>query len=71
MAASGTRMRLTVEVLPLVAENAHGPYRDQALAIFKGRKFALPVLAEDTFEQVWAQIEQRYKTNYLDAHQAA
>ncbi|KAF2034551.1 hypothetical protein EK21DRAFT_56186 [Setomelanomma holmii] len=71
MAASGTRMRLTVEVLPLTEENAHGPYRDEAIAVFKGRKFALPVHSENTLEQVWTQIEQRYKTNYLDALQAA
>lgn len=71
MAVPSARMRLTVEVLPLVAENAHGPYRDQALAAFKGRKFALPVLSKDTFEKVWSQIEQRYKTNYLTQQQAA
>ncbi|CAO2649175.1 Nn.00g101240.m01.CDS01 [Neocucurbitaria sp. VM-36] len=71
MAAPGARMRLTVEVLPLEAENAHGPYRAQAIAAFKGRKFALPVQLEDTFERVWSLIEQRYKTNYLDAQQAA
>jgi hypothetical protein len=64
-------MRLTVEVLPLEEENAHGPYRDHALAVFKGRKFALPVRWSDTFEQVWNQIEQRYKKNYLDPQQAA
>lgn len=64
-------MRLTVEVLPLTADNAHGPYQAQAVAAFKGRKFALPVQLEDTFEQVWAQVEQRYKKNYLNAQQAA
>jgi hypothetical protein len=61
-------MRLTVEVLPLTDENAHGPYSPYAL---KGRRFALPVGKEDTFEAVWAQIEHRYKTSYLDAQQAA
>lgn len=71
MAAPGARMRLTVEVLPLTADNVHGPFRAQAMAAFKGRKFALPVQLEDTFEQVWAKIEQRYKHNYLDAQQAA
>ncbi|KAF1846030.1 uncharacterized protein K460DRAFT_338882 [Cucurbitaria berberidis CBS 394.84] len=71
MAVPVARMRLTVEVLPLEAANAHGPYRAQAIAAFKGRKFALPVQLEDTFERVWGQIEQRYKTNYLDAQQAA
>lgn len=71
MAVPSARMRLTVEVLPLVGENAHGPYRDQALAALKSRKFALPVLSEDTFEKVWSQIEQRYKTNYLTPQQAA
>lgn len=64
-------MRLTVEVLPLADENAHGPYREQAIAAFKGRKFALPVQSEDNLERVWTQIEQRYKTNYLSAQQAA
>jgi hypothetical protein len=64
-------MRLTVDVLPLDEENAHGPYRDHALAVFKGRKFALPVQWSDTFAQVWEQIERRYKKNYLDAQQAA
>jgi hypothetical protein len=64
-------MRLTVEVLPLAAENSHGPYRDVALAAFKGRKFALPVQLEDTFEEVWKQIEERYKRNYLNPTQAA
>ncbi|KAF2832577.1 hypothetical protein CC86DRAFT_91338 [Ophiobolus disseminans] len=71
MAPPSKRMRLTIEVLPLAAENAHGPYRAHAMAAFKGRKFALPVRAEDTFELVWGQIEQRYKKNYLDAQQAA
>jgi hypothetical protein len=71
MAAPTARMRLTVEVLPLTEENAHGPFSERAIAAFKGRKFALPVRLEDTFEQVWSQIEQRYKKNYLDAQQAA
>lgn len=71
MAVPSKRMRLTVEVLPLTAENAHGPYRDEAIAAFKARKFALPVQWEDTLERVWAQIEQRYKTNYLNTQQAA
>jgi hypothetical protein len=70
-APSVQMMRLTVEVLPLEEENAHGPYRDHALAVFKGRKFALPVRWDDTLGQVWSQIEQRYKTNYLDPQQAA
>jgi hypothetical protein len=71
MAAAPARMRLTVEVLPLAAENAHGPYRAHALAAFKSRKFALPVRLSDSFEHVWAQIEERYKRNYLDVQQAA
>jgi hypothetical protein len=71
MAIPDRRMRLTVEVLPLTEANAHGPYRSEAIAAFKGRKFALPVQLEDTFERVWSQIELRYKTNYLDALQAA
>jgi hypothetical protein len=69
--AAPVRMRLTVEVLPLTAENAHGQYRAHAIAAFKARKFAMPVQWEDTFEQVWDQIEQRYKTNYLNAQQRA
>ncbi|KAJ4370372.1 hypothetical protein N0V83_004890 [Neocucurbitaria cava] len=71
MAATGARLRLTVQVLPLEAEHAHGPHRAQAVALSKGRKFALPVQSEDTFEQVWTRIEQRYKANYLNAQQAA
>lgn len=66
-----TRMRLTIEVLPLAPDDAHGPYRSHALASFKGRKFALPVSIDDTFETVWSQIEHRYKTSYLNAQQAA
>lgn len=64
-------MRLTVEVLPLVAENAYGPHQAAALAAFKGRKFALPVELQHTFEKVWRQIEERYKRNYLSPMQAA
>lgn len=71
MAAPGTRMRLSVEVLALTEENARGPYRAQALEVFKERKFALPVLSEDTLERVWVQIEQRYKTNYLTPEEAS
>jgi hypothetical protein len=71
MAASSVRMRLTVEILPLEAENSHGPYQAAALAAFKGRKFALPVQLEDTFEKVWSQIDERYKRNYLTPPQAA
>jgi len=72
MAAPGKRMRFTIEVLPLAPENAHGPHRDQALAAtFKDRRFGLPLHSEDTFEQVWAQIEQRFKQNYCDARQIA
>ncbi|PVI01319.1 hypothetical protein DM02DRAFT_727957 [Periconia macrospinosa] len=70
MAAPNGRMRLTVEVLPLTSENAHGPNRAAALAEFKGRKFALPVQLDHTFEQVWQQIEERYKKNYLSQLQA-
>ncbi|KAJ4346290.1 hypothetical protein N0V95_005500 [Ascochyta clinopodiicola] len=71
MAAPGARMRLTVVVEALAEENAHGEYRDEALEVFKERKFAMPVQLHDTFETVWTDIEQRYKTNYLDARQAA
>ncbi|XPS79427.1 hypothetical protein M3J09_011411 [Ascochyta lentis] len=71
MAVPGTRMRLTVVVESLAEENAHGEYRDEALKVFKERKFAMPVQLHDTFETVWSDIEQRYKTNYLNAQQAA
>ncbi|KAF2683449.1 hypothetical protein K458DRAFT_419049 [Lentithecium fluviatile CBS 122367] len=71
MAASNNRMRLIVEVLPLLVENAHGPHQAAAMAAFKGRKFALPVQTDHTFEQVWRQIEERYKRNYLSPAQAA
>lgn len=71
MAGKSARMRLTVEVLPLADENAHGLYRERAMAVFKGRRFALPVNPEDTLAEVWTQLEQRYKKNYLDAQQAA
>ncbi|KAH6612726.1 hypothetical protein C7974DRAFT_445521, partial [Boeremia exigua] len=71
MAAQGARMRLTVVVEALAEENAHGEYRDAALAAFKERKFAMPVQLEDTFAAVWGDIEQRYKTNYLSPQQAA
>jgi len=70
MADLHTRMRLIVEVLPLAAENAHGPHQAAALAAFKGRKFALPVHSGLTFGEVWALIEVRYKRNYLDHTQA-
>lgn len=71
MAAPNARMRLTIEVLPLAAENAYGPYQAAALEAFKGRKFALPVQTEHTLDQVWRQIEERYKRNYLTPLQAA
>jgi hypothetical protein len=64
-------MRLTVLVEALAEENAHGEFRDVALAAFKERRFAMPVQLDDTFETVWRDIEQRYKTNYLAPHQAA
>lgn len=71
MAASGASMRLTVDVTPLTEENTHaGPFRDAAIAAFKARRFALPVQLDDTFEQVWRQIEERYKRNYLTPVQA-
>ncbi|KAF3041447.1 hypothetical protein E8E11_000718 [Didymella keratinophila] len=71
MEAPSKRMRLAVVVEALAEENAHGDYRDVALASFKERKFAMPVQRDMTFEAVWADIEQRYKTSYLDAQQAA
>jgi UDP-galactopyranose mutase len=71
MAAPAARMRLTVDVLPLAEEDSHGPYRHVALAAFKGRKFALPVQLDNTIEQVWTQIEERYKRNYLTPAQAS
>ncbi|KAF3047761.1 hypothetical protein E8E12_011624 [Didymella heteroderae] len=71
MEAPSKRMRLTVVVEALAEENAHGDYRDIALAAFKERRFAMPVQLDVTFEAVWADIEQRYKTNYLDPQQAA
>lgn len=64
-------MRVTVLVEALAEENAHGEYRDMALAAFKERKFAMPVQLDDTFETVWSDIEQRYKTNYLSPQQAS
>ncbi|KAF1920266.1 hypothetical protein BDU57DRAFT_438942 [Ampelomyces quisqualis] len=72
MAVPGaTTMRLTVQVLPLAEEDAHGPYRSRALEVFKGRKFAMPVPWGATLEHVWSLIEQRYVDNYLEAQQAA
>jgi hypothetical protein len=71
MEAPSKKMRLTVVVEALAEENAHGDYRDAALAAFKERKFAMPVQLDMTFEAVWADIEQRYKTNYLSPQQAA
>ncbi|KAG9197306.1 hypothetical protein G6514_001904 [Epicoccum nigrum] len=68
---AGTRMRLTVLVEALAEENAHGEYREMALAALKERRFAMPAELNDTFETVWRDIEQRYKTNYLAPHQAA
>ncbi|KAJ4300977.1 hypothetical protein N0V90_003066 [Kalmusia sp. IMI 367209] len=64
-------MRLTVNVLALTAENAQGPYQAEALAAFKQRNFAIPVRPDDTFEQVWHKIEERYTKNYLEPQQAA
>ncbi|KAJ4380306.1 hypothetical protein N0V86_004617 [Didymella sp. IMI 355093] len=71
MEVPSKKMRLTVVVEALAEENAHGDYRDAALAAFKERKFAMPVQLDMTFEAVWADIEQRYKTNYLNPQQAA
>jgi hypothetical protein len=71
MAPSSNTMRLTVDVLPLAEENAHGPYRHVALDAFKRRRFALPVRREDTIEAVWKQIDLRYKRNYLSDAQAS
>jgi hypothetical protein len=65
------RMRLSIEILPLADVDARGPYRDVALATVKGCKFALPVQLDDTMEQVWAQIEERYKRNYLTPAEAS
>ncbi|KAF1998012.1 hypothetical protein P154DRAFT_564982 [Amniculicola lignicola CBS 123094] len=70
MAAAPARMRLTVEVLPLRPENWRGPGRAPSY-MFKGRKFALPVPLEHTFEGVWSQVEERYKRNYLTPDEAA
>ena len=67
---SGT-MRLTIQVLPLAEEDARGAHTSRALEFFKGRRFALPVKANDSFAAVWQQIEQRHVENYLDAQQAA
>lgn len=64
-------MRLSVKVLALEAENAHGLYRDEAMAAFQEKNLALPVQLDETLEQVWARIEQRYKENYLSPAQRA
>lgn len=71
MAPSSNTMRLTVHVLPLAEEDSHGPYRDEALAVFKGRKFALPVQLDDTIEEVWKKSLERYTRNYLSPAQAS
>ncbi|KAH8726212.1 hypothetical protein GQ44DRAFT_771408 [Phaeosphaeriaceae sp. PMI808] len=71
MAPIGARMRLTIEVLPLVVANADEAFQTDALSMFKGRKFALPVQLEDTFKNVWTLIEQRYKENYFNSQEAA
>lgn len=65
MEEQSRRLRLIIEVLPLPAaetDAAHG---------FKGRKFALPVFAEQTIGDVWRLIEERYKRNYLQYTEAA
>jgi hypothetical protein len=71
MAAPDPKIKLIIHVLPLTAENAHGEYRDVALESFEARKFALSFQWQDTFEQVWHQIEERHKRNYLTPAQAS
>ncbi|KAF2474711.1 uncharacterized protein BDR25DRAFT_340457 [Lindgomyces ingoldianus] len=66
-----TRIRLTVEILPLHPSDSNGPRRAATLAAFRGRRIALPVQLEDTFDKVWNLIEERYKRNYLTPAQAS
>ncbi|KAF2652065.1 hypothetical protein K491DRAFT_760619 [Lophiostoma macrostomum CBS 122681] len=71
MASPDSMIRLTIHVLPLAAENAHGDHRDVAPEAFPLRKFALPVQLQDTLEQVWSRIEERYTRNYLSLQTSA
>jgi len=64
-------MRLIIEVLPLTADNAHGPDAAVALDVFKGQKFALSVALDQSLEQAWNEIEERFKRNYLTPAQAS
>lgn len=71
MEESNKRMRLIIEVLPLPTEESDEAHRAAAMAAFKGQKFALPVLSEQTIGEVWHLIEERYKRNYLEYAEAS
>ena len=72
MAASGPKLNLIIQVLPLEEENSHGQYREVALQTFKARRFKLTsVPLEDAIESVWTRIEERYKRDYLTSAQAS
>ncbi|KAF2109106.1 hypothetical protein BDV96DRAFT_251507 [Lophiotrema nucula] len=65
-------MRLYVEVLPLeLEERVARSLPAVHMEALKGRSFAMPVQLDDTFEQVWSQVEERFKRNYLTPAQAA
>lgn len=66
-------MRLIVQVLPLSKgpANSLAAYSSIPITPRKPNKFTLPVRPEQTFEQIWRLVEERYKRNYLTPAQAA
>lgn len=66
-------MRLIVQVLPLSKgpANSLAAYSSIPITPRKPNKFTLPVRPEQTFEQIWTLVEERYKRNYLTPAQAA
>lgn len=66
-------MRLIVQVLPLSEgpANSLAAYSRIPITPRKPNRFTLPVRPEQTFEQIWTFVEERYKRNYLTPAQAA
>ncbi|ORY09312.1 hypothetical protein BCR34DRAFT_589417 [Clohesyomyces aquaticus] len=70
MSTPGKRVRLRVQVRALRPEDSHGPRRAAIAAAFKPRNFGISVNSEDTFDQVWQDVEKRYKESYLNVDEA-
>jgi len=59
-------MKLGVKILPLKSGPLRSGHLHDEPTVTPIRRFIVPVKDGHTFEHVWKEVEQRYKSNYAE-----